>query len=321
MNFLITGSAGFIGFHLCNKLLQNKKNILFGVDNLNDYYDVRLKNKRNNILIKKYSNYIFKKIDISDKSKLFNNFKNKKIDIVINLAAQAGVRYSITNPETYIKSNIVGFFNVLELSKNKKVKHLLYASSSSVYGQNDKFPIKEEFNTSSPISMYAASKKSNEILAHAFAYTYKLKCTGLRFFSVYGPYGRPDMALFKFVKNIKNNKKIELYNGGNHERDFTYVDDVVDSIVILIKKPSINKISHQILNIGFGKSIKLMDFVILIEKYLSKKASVKKLKLQTGDVRKTHSDIKKLIKKIKFKPITGIEEGVKNFISWYNTYY
>ena len=321
MNFLITGSAGFIGFHLCNKLLQNKRNIIFGVDNLNNYYDVRLKNKRNNILIKKYSNYIFKKLDIGDKFKLFNNFKNKKIDIVINLAAQAGVRYSITNPETYIKSNIVGFFNVLELSKNKKVKHLLYASSSSVYGQNDKFPIKEEFNTSSPISMYAASKKTNEILAYSFAYTYKLKCTGLRFFSVYGPYGRPDMALFKFVKNIKNNKKIELYNGGNHERDFTYVDDVVDSIIRLIKKPSTNKISHQILNIGYGKSIKLMDFVVLIEKYLSKKASVKKLKLQTGDVRKTHSDIKKLIKKIKFKPITGIEKGVKNFINWYNTYY
>jgi UDP-glucuronate 4-epimerase len=320
MNILVTGSAGFIGYHLCLRLLKSKFNKIYGLDSLNDYYDVNLKKQRNNNL-KKYKNFFFKKINIANKKILFDSFKNIKIHIVINLAAQAGVRYSISHPEKYLESNILGFFNILEFSKNKKIEHLLYASSSSVYGQNTKFPILEEFETSEPISIYAASKKSNEVMAHSYAYTYNLRSTGLRFFSVYGPYGRPDMALFKFVKNIDNDKFITVYNNGNHDRDFTYVEDVAICIEKLINKHPKTKIPHNIFNIGYGESIKLKNFISMIEKILSKKAKIKNIPLQKGDVQKTHSSNNKIIKKIRYKPTTNVKEGVEKFIIWYKQYY
>ena len=319
MSILITGSAGFIGYHLAKKVL--KKNIkVFGIDNINNYYDINLKKNRIKDL-KKSKKFFFYKIDLSEYKKLNNLVKRNKIKYIIHLAAQAGVRYSIKKPKTYFKSNMEGFFNILELSKNNNIKHLIYASTSSVYGNTKKFPLSESDNTDHPLSFYAATKKSNEIMAHSYSYIYKLPCTGVRFFTVYGPFGRPDMALFKFTKNIIENRSVELFNKGKHLRDFTYVDDIVEGVFSLIKKQSKKSIPYEIFNIGNGKPKKLIDYLKYIEKNLNRSPSIKKLPLQIGDIIKTHSDIKKLKKFTGYNPKTNINIGVNKFIEWYKDYY
>ena len=320
MKILITGCAGFIGFHVSLKLIKFKKYNVVGIDNINNYYDTKLKVNRLKLL-KRNKNFSFKKIDISNKSKILNLYRNYKFDIVLNLAAQAGVRYSINNPQKYFDSNLKGFFNILEASRIYKIKHLIFASTSSVYGNNKKFPLEENFNTDKPLSFYAATKKSNEILAFSYSNIYKLPTTGLRFFTVYGPYGRPDMALFKFTKSILNNKKLELYNHGNHIRDFTYVDDVSNCIFKLINKPPKNEIPFEIFNIGSNKPQKLMNFLQIITKNLNKKPKTIYKSMQKGDVIKSHASIKKINKKIYFKPKTKIAKGIENFIDWYKVYY
>ena len=319
MKILITGCAGFIGFHL-TKFLTSKKISIIGIDNLNNYYDVNLKKNRLKLL-KENKKFTFYKTDILNKQKLNNIIKKNKIKIIVHLAAQAGVRYSIENPKTYHKNNLEGFFNILEISKENKIKHLIFASTSSVYGESSNFPLNENENTSKPLSFYAATKKSNEVMAHSYSYIYKLPCTAVRFFTVYGPYGRPDMALFKFTKNILENRKIELYNNGKHLRDFTYIDDITKGIFSIINKPNKDKVPYNIFNIGNGKSRKLIDYLFFIEKKLGKKAIVKKLPLQKGDIIKTHSDIKLLKKFSNYKPKIDIEEGVSKFIDWFIDYY
>ena len=319
MKILITGCAGFIGFHL-TKFLTSKKISIIGIDNLNNYYDVNLKKNRLKLL-KENKKFTFYKTDILNKQKLNNIIRKNKIKIIVHLAAQAGVRYSIENPKTYHKNNLEGFFNILEISKENKIKHLIFASTSSVYGESSNFPLNENENTSKPLSFYAATKKSNEVMAHSYSYIYKLPCTAVRFFTVYGPYGRPDMALFKFTKNILENRKIELYNNGKHLRDFTYIDDITKGIFSIINKPNKDKVPYNIFNIGNGKSRKLIDYLFFIEKKLGKKAIVKKLPLQKGDIIKTHSDIKLLKKFSNYKPKIDIEEGVSKFIDWFIDYY
>ncbi len=317
-NYLITGSAGFIGFHLSKKLLSEGFNVL-GIDNLNNYYDQKIKQDRNKIL-KKYKNYKFNKIDIRDYKKLDSVFKKNLIHGVVNLAAQAGVRYSLKNPRSYIENNINGFFNILELSKKYKIKKFVYASTSSIYGLQKKFPLKENFNTDNPIQLYAATKKSNELMATSYSHLYKMDTVGLRFFTVYGPWGRPDMALFKFTKNIIKGKPIEVFNKGKHERDFTYVDDIVDGIFnIIINKKS--KFGAKIFNIGNGKKIKLLKYIQLIEKNLNRKSKKKFLPLQKGDVIKTHSDTKLIKKHYNYQSKTEVSYGVKKFIEWYVSYF
>ena len=321
MKILITGCAGFIGFHLTKKLMNDKKLEIFGIDTIDPYYDVKLKYKRLNIL-KKNLNFNFFKLDISNKNKLLTNFKKNKYDIVINLAAQAGVRFSITNPENYLKSNVIGFFNILECSKIFKIKKLIYASSSSVYGDNKDFPLKESASTDSPLSFYAATKKTNEVFAHAYSNTYNLQTIGLRFFTVYGPYGRPDMSLFKFVDNIYNNKKIDLFNNGKHVRDFTYVEDVVDAISKLIyKKLNFKKIPYIVFNIASSAPKTLAYYLNVIEGQLNKKAIKNYKNLQLGDVKKTHGDVTRLKKYINFNIKMSLYEGIVKYIKWYKEFY
>ena len=319
MKILVTGCAGFIGFHLSNYLLKQNLEVI-GIDNLNEYYDVNLKKTRISLL-KKFKNFKFNKFDLIKKNRLNEIIKKNKISYIVHLAAQAGVRYSIQNPQTYFINNLEVFFNILETSKTNKIKHLIFASTSSVYGENTKFPLNENDNTDNPISFYAATKKSNEILAHSYSYIYKLPCTALRFFTVYGPFGRPDMALFKFTKKILQNKKIELYNHGNHFRDFTYIADIIDGITPIIKKPKKDKIPFNIFNIGKGKSQKLISYLNSIEKKLNKKAKIKKIPLQLGDIKKTHSDVSLLNKYSGYSPTTDIDKGVSDFIDWYLEYY
>ena len=319
MKILVTGAAGFIGYHLIKKILNKNKKVI-GIDNINSYYDTNLKKDRINNL-KKYKKFSFYKIDLSNYKKLNDIVKKNKINIIIHLAAQAGVRYSIKYPRTYFKSNLEGFFNILEISKDNKVKHLIYASTSSVYGDSKKFPLNENDRTDQPLSFYAATKKSNEVMAHSYSHIYKLPCTGVRFFTVYGPFGRPDMALFKFTKNIINNHSIELFNNGKHLRDFTYVDDIVDGIYSLINKQSKKTIPYEIFNIGNGTPKKLLDYLKYIEKNLKKKSKTKRLPLQVGDVVKTHSNINKLKKYTGYKPKTNIKIGIQKFIEWYKDYY
>jgi len=319
MKILVTGCAGFIGFHLVIKLLKNNFEV-YGVDNINNYYDVKLKKNRLAIL-SEFNNFVFSKFDLADKIKLNYVIKKNKIKYIVHLAAQAGVRYSIQKPDSYFKNNLEVFFNVIEASRKNKIKHLVFASTSSVYGENKKFPLNEIDNTDKPISFYAATKKSNEVLAHSYSYIYKLPCTALRFFTVYGPYGRPDMALFKFTKNILENKKIELFNNGNHFRDFTYIDDIINGIKSVIKKPKKNKVPFNIFNIGNGKSRKLKDYLFIIEKQLNKKAKIKNMPLQKGDIIKTHSDINSLIKFSGYSAKTDIEEGIAKFTDWFIKYY
>ncbi len=319
MNILITGAAGFIGYHLTKKFL-NKKIKVIGIDNVNNYYDVNLKKDRIKNL-KKNKKFIFYKLDLGNYNGLNAIIKKHKINHIIHLAAQAGVRYSITNPKIYFKSNLEGFFNILEASRSNKIKHLIFASTSSVYGNSKKFPLSENHSTDQPLSFYAATKKSNEVMAHSYSYIYKLPCTGVRFFTVYGPFGRPDMALFKFTKNIIENKSIELYNNGKHLRDFTYVDDVVDGVFSLIKKYSKKQTPFEIFNIGNGSPKKLSKYLQEIQKNLNIKPNIKKLPLQLGDVIKTHSNINKLKKHSQYKPKTDIRIGISKFIEWYKDYF
>lgn len=318
MTILITGSVGFIGHALSLKLLKEGYTII-GVDNENKYYDVNLKKSRLKIL-KKYKKYFHHKINIHDYSNLFKIFKKYEIKIVINLAAQAGVRHSFKAPKDYVDSNLLGFFNIIDISTKFKIKMFLYASSSSVYGNQNEFPIKENAKINRPLSLYAASKMSNELIAHSYSNIYNLNTIGLRFFTVYGPYGRPDMSLFHFTKSILENKNIELFNYGNHFRDFTYIDDVVRAIKLIIKKKD-NKSNFRVFNVARGKSIPLINFVKEIEKNLNKKALVKNIPLQKGDVKKTHADISKLINFVGYKPQISYQDGVKNFVDWYLDFY
>lgn len=318
MTILITGCAGFIGFHLSSELVSKYK--IIGIDNLNNYYDPELKKNRLKIL-KNKRNFSFYKIDLLNYKKINQIIKKNKIKYIIHLAAQAGVRHSINNPGAYFKSNIEGFFNILELSKVNKIKHLVFASTSSVYGDNKNFPLKENSNTDTPLSFYAASKKSNEVMAYSYSNIYKIPCTAVRFFTVYGPFGRPDMSLFKFTNKIIKNQYINLYNRGNHERDFTYIDDIVDGIAAVVNKIPKNKIPYKVYNIGNGKPRKLIDYLNIIEKFLNKKSKVKKLPLQAGDIVKTHADVNLLKKDVGYKPKTTIEEGIKKFLDWYVEYF
>ena len=312
---LVTGAAGFIGYHTCQKLLS--KNIkIYGIDNLNNYYDVKLKKERLRIL-KKNKKFSFLKVDISNYAKLSKIFKDKKIDYIIHLAAQAGVRYSIKNPKIYTNSNLVGFANILEISRIKKIKHLIFASTSSVYGENKKFPAKENYSTDHPISYYAATKKSNEVMAYSYSYIYNIPITGLRFFTVYGEYGRPDMALFKFCKKILENKKIELFNYGNHTRDFTHIDDVSEIVARVIEKKPKKNIPFEIFNISSNKPEMLRKYVRHLEKNLKKKIKVNLIKRQLGDIKKTHGDNKKILKLTKYKLKSNLSDGVKKFVNWY----
>ena len=320
MNILVTGCAGFIGFHLCKKILSSSKHNLIGIDNLNHYYDVKLKKDRLKIL-KSLNNFIFLKKDITKIKPLEEVYKKYKFHIVINLAAQAGVRDSIDKPDKYFSYNILGFYNILELSRLFKVKHLLYASSSSVYGVKEKFPVKEDDDTSKPNSFYAASKKCNEIMANSYSTIHKLNCTGLRFFTVYGPYGRPDMALFKFVDCFFKKKKIDLYNNGDHIRDFTYIDDIINPIFILMNNRPKGKIPHEIYNLASSKPIKLKVFIEEIEKNLKSIIKKNRLPLQLGDIHKSHASINKLKKNVKYKVTFNHKKGIKKFIDWYINYY
>ncbi len=320
MKILITGAAGFIGYHLTNKLIKTKHKI-FGIDNFNNYYSVKLKKDRVKDLINQKGKFIFYKNDICNKEFVNKIFKKNKFDIVINLAAQAGVRYSIKNPESYIKRNIIGYFNILEACRFNKVKHLIYASTSSVYGDSTKFPLSEKLNTNKPLQLYAATKLSNELMAHSYSSLFNLRTTGLRFFTVYGPWGRPDMALFLMTKNIILGKKIKLFNYGNHIRDFTYVDDVIDAILKITLSKKKFKSKSEVYNIGNGKPVHLRKYIKEIELCLGKKAKIENLPLQMGDIVKTHASIKKIQKNFKFKPKFNVKSGVRNFIHWYKSYF
>ena len=332
--FLVTGAAGFIGAKCVEELLLNNFEVI-GLDNLNNYYNPALKKKRlENISnsLKKDNYWKFFNIDITDTQKLNEVFKKFEPDIVLNVAAQAGVRYSIDNPSAYIKSNLVGFGNILEMCRKFKVKHLLYASSSSVYGANRKLPYSESDPVNHPISLYAATKRSNELMAHSYSHLYKMNSTGLRFFTVYGPWGRPDMAPMKFAKLIMENKEIDVFNNGNMIRDFTYIDDVIESIYKLISKfpesnPNYNKKDanpcnswspYKIFNVGNSKSVKLMDYIKCLEKKLNISAKINNLPMQMGDVRSTEANTELLESWIGFKPNTSIESGINSFEDWYN---
>ena len=333
MKILVTGSAGFIDFSLCEKLLQKGENII-GIDNHNNYYDIKIKDARLDILLK-YSNYQHYKIDISDKKSLEDIFIHHKPNKVINLAAQAGVRYSMVNPYAYINSNIVGFINVLENCRKNKVDHLIYASTSSVYGANTKMPFSEHDNANHPLSIYAASKKSNELMAHSYSYLYELPTTGLRFFTVYGPWGRPEMAVVTFTKAIVEDKPSEVFNFGKHTRDFTYINDIVEGIIKTINNsaasnlkwngnkpdPASSSAPWRIYNIGNNKPVELMNYIDALEKALGKKAKINFLPLQPGDVPDTYADTTNLNEKFNYKPSTSVTDGVFNFIKWYRSYY
>jgi UDP-glucuronate 4-epimerase len=334
-NIIVTGCAGFIGYHLSLKLINQNFNVI-GIDMLNDYYDIKLKKDRLKNLknqSKKNINFKFYKINISNKLKLFEIFNSYKIDYIVNLAAQAGVRNSLIYPEKYLNYNIQGFLNILELSKQYKIKHIVYASTSSVYGLNKKYPFKTNHTTDHPLQFYAVTKKTNELMAHAYSSLYGLRLTGLRFFTVYGPWGRPDMALFKFTKNIIENKPIEVFNKGNHVRDFTYIDDIVNGILLSLKKlPKSIKLDekigshnsyfpHKIYNLGCGQKIKLKKFISLIENNLNRKAKKINLPMQKGDVHMTSADISLTIKDLGYRPRVNVEQGIKNFIDWYKIYY
>jgi UDP-glucuronate 4-epimerase len=329
----LTGAAGFIGFHLSKRLCQEGYTVV-GFDNLNDYYDVALKRDRLSQLTT-LPGFQFVEGDLTDKNALEGVFKNNSFDYVVNLAAQAGVRYSLTNPDAYLESNLRGFLNILEMCRHHKIKHLVYASSSSVYGANKKMPFSVQHNVDHPISLYAASKKSNELMAHTYSALYNLPTTGLRFFTVYGPYGRPDMALFIFTKAIVAGKPIDIYNHGKMKRDFTYVDDIVEGITRLIPTvpvgdatwdgmnpdPSSSFAPYRIYNIGNNQPVELLHFIEVIENKLGKKAIKNFLPIQEGDVPETFADVEALTKAVGFKPSTSIETGIERFIEWYKKYY
>lgn len=332
MKILITGTAGFIGSHLSKKLISQGYEVV-GIDNINDYYDVTIKEDRLKSI--GTENFTFYKINLEDDASMNEIFKNEKPHVVVNLAAQAGVRYSLENPRAYIDSNIVGFTNILECSRHHKVEHLIYASSSSVYGANTSKPFSTSDNIDHPLSLYAATKKSNELMAHTYSHLYNLPTTGLRFFTVYGPWGRPDMALFKFTKAIVNDEAIDVYNHGKMMRDFTYVDDIVEAISRLVQKPaqpnpewtgdnpdpSSSYAPYKIYNIGNNSPVRLMEFVEAIENKLGKVAKKDYMDLQPGDVPETYANVDDLYNNIDFKPETTIQDGVNKFVDWYLDYY
>lgn len=319
---LITGAAGFIGFHLAKRLLAKGATVL-GFDNLNDYYDVTLKDARLEIL-HQFPNFTFVKGDLADEQAVEQIFSSFQPDIVVNLAAQAGVRYSIDHPRTYIDSNIIGFFNILEACRHHKVTHLLFASSSSVYGNQEKTPFSTTDNVDHLISLYAATKKSNELMAYTYSHLYGIPATGLRFFTVYGPYGRPDMAYFKFANKIRNGEAIQIYNHGDMYRDFTYVDDIVTGIEHMLSNPPVKNESgdrYKVYNIGNHKPEQLMHFIEVLEQALGKTAEKEYLPMQAGDVYQTYADVSELQRDFDFKPETTIEEGLSAFAAWYRMYY
>ena len=321
MKILVTGAAGFIGFHLCEKLLEAKHQIL-GIDNINNYYDVKLKKNRLKILLGK-KNFKFKKIDISDTNfvkKIYPIAKNFRT--IIHLAAQAGVRYSITHPYKYIESNVKAQISILELAKKiKSFEHLIYASSSSVYGSNKKIPFSIDDRVDNPISLYGASKRSGELITQSYSRMFNINCTGLRFFSVYGPWGRPDMAAYIFTKSIFQNKTLDLFNFGRMERDFTFIDDIISGITPLIKFKKRKSNIHKIYNLGNNKPQQLLKMVSLLEMLCERKAKINKKRMQPGDVRHTYANIKESKKDLKFKPKTSLKEGLEKFVTWYKNYH
>ena len=319
---LVTGAAGFIGFHLSKRILEEGGEVI-GFDNLNDYYDVNLKYARLEIL-EKYEKFTFIKGNLADKDAVDNLFVTYKPDVVVNLAAQAGVRYSIDNPGSYIESNIIGFYNILEACRHNKVEHLLYASSSSVYGNQKKTPFSTDDNVDHPISLYAATKKSNELMAFTYSHLYGIPATGLRFFTVYGPYGRPDMAYFSFTQKIMRGETIKIFNNGDMYRDFTYVDDIVQGIMNMLlnpPKPDENGDKAKVYNIGNNNPEKLMYFIETLEKAIGKVAEKEYLPMQPGDVYQTYADVSDLQRDFDFKPATSIEDGLNRFAKWYFEYY
>ena len=348
MKILVTGAAGFIGFHLAKRLLERGDEVV-GIDSINDYYDVNVKYGRlresgidvgeieyaKAIQSSKYPNYKFIKLNLEDREAIDSLFRDEKFDAVCNLAAQAGVRYSLQNPHAYIDSNIVGFVNILEASRYNDIKHLIYASSSSVYGLNETMPFSTHDNVDHPISLYAASKKSNELMAHTYSHLFNLPTTGLRFFTVYGPWGRPDMALFLFTKAIFEDKPIDVYNYGDMRRDFTYIDDIVEGVVRVIDNPpkgnpqwsgknpdpSSSKAPYKIYNIGNSSPVKLMDFIEAIEEAIGKKAQKNMLPIQPGDVPATYADVSDLVDDLGYKPQTSVKDGVEAFVKWYREFY
>ena len=332
-NVLVTGAAGFIGFHLCRQLLKGGVQIT-GIDNLNPYYDVGLKKDRlNNILAD--PNFKFIQMEMADRSAMQDLFNNNQFDVVVNLAAQAGVRYSIENPHAYVDSNLVGFVNILEGCRHGGVKHLVFASSSSVYGANTKMPFSIHHNVDHPVSLYAATKKANELMAHTYSHLYGLCCTGLRFFTVYGPWGRPDMALFLFTKAILENKPIKVFNHGKMQRDFTYIDDIIEGVIRVMGRlpesnpawrgdspdPGTSYAPYKVYNIGNNNPVELLEFIGAIEKALRREAVKEYLDLQPGDVPATYADVEDLTADVGFKPQTPITTGIQQFIEWYERYY
>ncbi|WP_215193271.1 NAD-dependent epimerase [Exiguobacterium sp. s95] len=330
---LITGSSGFIGYHLSNKLIKLNYKVI-GLDNMNNYYELNLKKNRLNNLIKS-NNFIFENIDLKNMSDVKNLFEKYDFDVVVNLAAQAGVRYSIENPYAYLDSNLTGFLNILEACRAYPVKHLLYASSSSVYGGNKVAPFSTNHNVDHPVSLYAATKKSNELMAHTYSHLYDIPTTGLRFFTVYGPWGRPDMAYFSFTKDIIEGNPIKVFNHGKMERDFTYIDDIVEGIVKLIprapeKNPDWDESKdelgasfapYRVYNIGNNQPVQLMKFINVLEEKIGKEANKQYMEMQPGDVMRTYADVSELERDIDFKPSTSIEDGLGKFVDWYKEYY
>ena len=333
MKILVTGAAGFIGFHTSKRLLDLGYNVI-GLDNLNNYYDINLKKDRLKIL-QEYDRFAFHKIDLKDQVEVESLFKKESPQRVIHLAAQAGVRYSIEHPQVYIQSNIIGTFNILEGCRHNQVEHFVYASSSSVYGLNTKYPFSVHDKSSHPVSLYGATKISNELMAHSYSHLYKLPTTGLRFFTVYGPWGRPDMAYFLFTKSILASEPIDLYNQGNMTRDFTYIEDIVEGVCRIIKKipepnpnwsgpdpdPASSTAPYRLYNIGSNQPIQLMDYVQEIEKNLGVKAKLNLMPMQDGDIKKSHADVDDLIKDFEYSPKWNIQTGIRNFIQWYIHYY
>lgn len=335
MKILVTGAAGFIGYHLCDRLLKDEELQVVGIDNINDYYDVNLKYSRlaelgidkddakhfNKEVVSDLHNFKFIRINLEDGDELSSLFEKEQFDIVCNLAAQAGVRYSLENPNAYIQSNIVGFTNILECSRHNKIKHLLYASSSSVYGANTKVPFETTDNVDYPVSLYAATKKSNELMAHTYSHLYDIPTTGLRFFTVYGPWGRPDMAMFLFTDAIIKGNPIKVFNYGKMERDFTFIDDIVEGVRRIILKDVTSREKYKVYNIGNNNSVKLTDFIDEIELKLETKAEKNMMPIQPGDVYKTWANVDDLIKDYNYSPNTSIREGVGKFVDWYKNYY
>lgn len=332
-NVLVTGAAGFIGFHLSKRLLADGSRVI-GLDNINPYYDVRLKRDRLAVLTSD-PEFKFIEADLADRPAMEDVFRSHKFDVVVNMAAQAGVRYSLQNPHAYVDSNLVGFVNLLEGCRHQQVRHLVFASSSSVYGANKRMPFSVHHNVDHPVSLYAATKKANELMAHTYSHLYDLACTGLRFFTVYGPWGRPDMALFLFTKAILDDQPIKVFNHGRMQRDFTYIDDIIEGVVRVMRRlpaphpdwnaeqpdPGTSYVPYKVYNIGNNNPVALMRFIEAIESALGKTARKEMLGMQPGDVPATYADIDDLVADVGFQPSTPLEEGIKRFVKWYKQYY